>query len=55
MGGARPKALIEVDREQWVVKFADGDPVDTPAFRSIQEDKSSQVQARSGADVRGAW
>jgi serine/threonine-protein kinase HipA len=30
MGGARPKALLQLDGEQWVVKFADGDAVDTP-------------------------
>jgi serine/threonine-protein kinase HipA len=30
MGGARPKALIEIAGEQWVIKFADGDPADTP-------------------------
>jgi serine/threonine-protein kinase HipA len=30
MGGAKPKALLELDRRQWVVKFADGDAVDTP-------------------------
>lgn len=31
LGGARPKALIAVDGEQWVVKFSDaGDPFDTP-------------------------
>jgi serine/threonine-protein kinase HipA len=30
MGGARPKALLEIDNEHWIVKFADGDPVDTP-------------------------
>ena len=30
MGGARPKALLEIDGEQWVVKFSDGDPIDTP-------------------------
>jgi serine/threonine-protein kinase HipA len=30
MGGARPKALIRIDGEQWVVKFADGEPTDTP-------------------------
>ena len=29
MGGARPKALIEIAGEQWVIKFADGDPADT--------------------------
>jgi serine/threonine-protein kinase HipA len=30
MGGARPKALIEIAGDQWVIKFADGDPADTP-------------------------
>ncbi len=30
MGGARPKALIDIDAEQWVIKFSDGDPADTP-------------------------
>jgi serine/threonine-protein kinase HipA len=30
MGGARPKALIEIAAEQWVIKFSDGDPADTP-------------------------
>ncbi len=30
LGGAKPKALIEVNGEQWVVKFFNGEPVDTP-------------------------
>ncbi len=30
MGGARPKALVSVAGEQWVIKFADGEPIDTP-------------------------
>ncbi len=30
MGGLRPKGLIEIDGEQWVVKFRDEDPWDTP-------------------------
>jgi serine/threonine-protein kinase HipA len=30
MGGARPKALVDVGGEQWVIKFADGEPTDTP-------------------------
>jgi serine/threonine-protein kinase HipA len=30
LGGARPKALLDIDGEQWVVKFADGEPTDTP-------------------------
>jgi serine/threonine-protein kinase HipA len=30
LGGARPKALLDIKGEQWVVKFADGDAADTP-------------------------
>ena len=30
MGGARPKALLDIDGEQWVVKFSEGEPTDTP-------------------------
>ena len=30
MGGARPKALVNIAGNQWVIKFADGDPADTP-------------------------
>jgi serine/threonine-protein kinase HipA len=30
MGGARPKALINIDGTEWVIKFSDGDPADTP-------------------------
>jgi serine/threonine-protein kinase HipA len=30
MGGARPKSLLDIAGEQWVVKFADGDAADTP-------------------------
>jgi serine/threonine-protein kinase HipA len=30
MGGARPKALIDIAGDQWVIKFSDGDAADTP-------------------------
>ena len=30
MGGARPKALLEIDGAQWIVKFGDGDATDSP-------------------------
>jgi serine/threonine-protein kinase HipA len=30
LGGAKPKALVEIDGQSWVVKFSDGDAVDTP-------------------------
>ena len=30
LGGAKPKALIDIDGEQWVIKFPEDEPVDTP-------------------------
>lgn len=30
LGGARPKALLDIAGEQWVIKFSDGEPADTP-------------------------
>ncbi len=29
-GGAKPKALIEIDGDQWVIKFFNGEPIDGP-------------------------
>jgi serine/threonine-protein kinase HipA len=47
LGGARPKALIAVDGEQWVVKFADGEPTDTPLI----EHASMTLAAQAGIRV----
>jgi serine/threonine-protein kinase HipA len=30
LGGAKPKALIEIDAAQWIIKFFNNEPVDTP-------------------------
>jgi serine/threonine-protein kinase HipA len=30
LGGARPKALVDIDGEQWLIKFSAGDPTDAP-------------------------
>ncbi len=30
LGGAKPKALIDIDGEQWVIKFYNNEPIDTP-------------------------
>lgn len=30
LGGAKPKALIEIDGEQWIIKFFNNEPVDVP-------------------------
>ena len=48
MGGARPKGLLAIDGEEWVVKFADGDATDTP----LVEHATMTLAAR--ADIRVA-
>lgn len=48
LGGARPKALLEIAGEQWVVKFADGEPTDTPLI-----EHASMLLAQR-ADIRVA-
>jgi len=47
MGGARPKALLDIDGAQWVVKFSDGDPTDVP----LVEHATMTLAARSGIRV----
>jgi serine/threonine-protein kinase HipA len=47
MGGARPKALVGSDGEQWVLKFADGDAVDTP----LVEHAAMTLAAKAGIRV----
>jgi serine/threonine-protein kinase HipA len=44
MGGARPKALLNIASEQWVIKFADGEPTDTPLI-----EHASMTLARKAA------
>ena len=48
MGGARPKALLDVDGAQWVVKFSEGEPIDTPLI-----EHAAMLLARS-AGIRTA-
>ena len=47
LGGAKPKALIEVNGEQWVVKFFNGEPIDTP----LVEHATMTLAARAGITV----
>jgi serine/threonine-protein kinase HipA len=47
MGGARPKALLEIDAEQWVVKFSDGDATDAP----LVEHATMTLAAQAGISV----
>jgi serine/threonine-protein kinase HipA len=47
LGGAQPKALLEIDGEQWVVKFADGAPTDVP----LVEHATMTLAAKAGIRV----
>jgi serine/threonine-protein kinase HipA len=47
LGGARPKALLDIDGQQWVVKFGDGDPTDLPLI----EHASMTLAARARIHV----
>ena len=47
MGGARPKALLEIGGEQWVVKFSDGEPADTPLIEHATMTLARRAQIRS--------
>lgn len=47
LGGARPKALLQLEGESWVVKFADGDVVDTP----LVEHAAMTLAAKAGIRV----
>jgi serine/threonine-protein kinase HipA len=46
LGGARPKALLDIDGEPWVVKFADGDPTDTPLIEHASMTLAQQAGIR---------
>jgi len=47
LGGAKPKALIEIGAEQWVVKFFNNEPVDTPLI----EHATMTLALRAGITV----
>ncbi len=49
MGGARPKALINLDGEQWVIKFSDGEAADTPLIEHATMTLAQKAQIRSAA------
>jgi serine/threonine-protein kinase HipA len=46
MGGARPKALVNIGGAQWVIKFADGDPADTPLVEHASMTLAQQASIR---------
>ena len=47
LGGAKPKALIDIDGEQWVIKFFNNQPVDTPLI----EHATMTLAERAGITV----
>lgn len=47
LGGAKPKALIDVDGEQWVIKFFNGEHVDSPLI----EHAAMTLAKRAGITV----
>jgi serine/threonine-protein kinase HipA len=47
LGGAKPKALIDIDGEQWVIKFFNNEPVDTPLI----EHAAMTLAGRAGITV----
>ena len=47
LGGAKPKALIDIDGEQWVLKFFNNEPVDTPLI----EHATMTLAKRAGITV----
>jgi len=46
LGGARPKALLEIAGEQWVIKFADGEPTDTPLIEHASMTLAAKARIR---------
>jgi serine/threonine-protein kinase HipA len=47
LGGAKPKALIEIDGAQWVIKFFNNEPVDSPLI----ENATMTLATRAGITV----
>ena len=47
LGGAKPKAVIEIGGEQWIVKFFNNEPIDAP----LVEHASMTLAAKAGIDV----
>ena len=47
LGGAEPKALIDIDGEQWVIKFFNNEPVDAPLI----EHATMTLAKRAGITV----
>lgn len=51
MGGARPKALLNIGDDQWVIKFADGEPTDTPLIEHAAMTLAQKAEIRVAATM----
>lgn len=51
MGGARPKALLDIDGEQWVIKFSDGEPADTPLIEHATMTLARKAHIRTASTI----
>lgn len=47
LGGAKPKAVIEIAGEQWIIKFFNNEPIDAP----LVEHASMTLAAKAGIEV----
>jgi serine/threonine-protein kinase HipA len=51
MGGARPKALLNISGDQWVIKFSDGEPTDTPLIEHASMTLAQKAEIRVAATL----
>jgi hypothetical protein len=47
-GGAKPKALIDIAGEEWVVKFINNEPVDAPLIEHATMTLAAKAQIECG-------
>ena len=54
MGGTRPKALLDIEGEQWVIKFSDREPADTPLIEhaTMTLARKADIQTATTLPVR---
>lgn len=51
MGGAHPKALLNVAGDQWVIKFSDGEPTDMPLIEHASMTLAHKAEIRVAATM----
>ena len=51
-GGAKPKALVDIGGEQWLMKFINGEPVDSPLIEHATMTLASKAGIRVGRNAR---